>query len=192
MYISTIVDSLNKNKVSKVKYIMDHLVTGSYLAGGSLRTFVDTSETVSDYDLFFKSQAARDRQLEVLKGLGFIVVFQCPRGELTTLTLAKTIKVQLITKRFYTDHKDLLGSFDFNVCKACITEGVLYFSREFIKGVVKKVLLIDRVEYPVATINRIGKYQAKGYRLTQDNLVNFINLLKANEFNEESLALYID
>lgn len=184
-------------KLSKIGFILDNMVNGSYLAGGSIRSLINTKEPVSDYDLFFKNKESRDEQCDRLVSLGFEEVFRCPADELITLKFMGQVKVQLISKRYYPTYRELLDSFDFNVCKACIeyseySDYFVYVTRSFVKGVMFKKLRVENIEYPVATINRIGKYTSRGYRVDESNLADMIFMIQAQEFNGDTLALYID
>lgn len=175
---------------------------GVWLAGGAARTLI-TNERVSDYDLFFKSHTECDWTKERLRALGnYSCVFRCPKGELETWKSTKGgPKVQLITKRYYSDAQDLINSFDFTICRF-VTEArgteshprIVLRSPEDEFDAVNHFLRIWKVEYPVATLNRIQKYLKKGYQPWdgQGFWESVALAVQGIVLTEENSALYVD
>lgn len=168
-----------------------------WLAGGALRTLINTDEEPDDLDFFFRTEQAVKEIYGKLLRKGFEVVFMCPKKELTTLKRTdpisgKTLKIQLITKRYYTDVTDLLNSFDFNVCRCAFDGWNVYITKQFVRDVKTKRLTLWAIEYPVASIKRLIKYSNKGYVLNQEFLSSFVEEISMREFDGDKLALYID
>lgn len=173
---------------------------GVWLAGGAARSLI-TNERVSDYDLFFHDHTDRDATIDRLRAIGYSKVFECPKGELQTWKGKNTPKVQLITKRYYADMHDLINSFDFTVCKfATEARGTSGGARVVIRhaedefDAVNRYLRIWKIEYPIATLNRIQKYLAKGYKPWDGQFFWESVALAIQDIvlTDENSALYVD
>lgn len=167
--------------------------TGVFLAGGCFRTLVNKSEPISDYDMFFTKKECVEVSKKHFEKKGWSVVFVCPRGELTTLKKGD-LKVQLITKRLYSNVEDAVNSFDITAC--CVGYEVesasLICHEDWVKHVKGKTLAFNTIEYPVATINRIVKYYNKGYRYSETSLKDYVMMVSDGKFDPDSLSMYID
>ena len=166
---------------------------GVVLAGGALRTLVDCSEEIQDYDLFFLDQSKIEATKKYLVSKGYKNIFTCPKGELFTYyNEPGDIKVQLINKRNYLDCNDLINSFDITAC-CCAYDGNTFYKHDrFVFYVLNKRLNINVVEYPVASMKRIAKYINKGYVLTNEAAEKFVMLSNQMKLTEDNLAFYID
>lgn len=99
MYCIELVN-LDPARLSKVNWILNSGLINEnvWLAGGALRTLIDPTEKICDYDLFFKQRENNpfepfdltiDRNdgevlktKEKLEKLGFKLTFECPQGKL--------------------------------------------------------------------------------------------------------------
>lgn len=167
------------------------------LAGGSLRPLFDKKDKVMDYDLFFTSQDDLDSALVYLEQEGFHCIFRCPGGLLFTYLVPDeeggALKIQIIRRRLYSGMEDLINSFDITACMAatdCI--GTVVFNRMFPRDVRSKTVRLNVVTYPTATLNRIRKYERKGYLVNGRTYAQFMGLINGREFAEVYTALYID
>lgn len=201
-----IIKNIKQEKLNKLDKIALDLcnIPGVYLAGGCFRKLVNDSDTILDYDFFFANPNAISDIKHKLENLGAQLIFSCPAGELFTyyLTIPKKwykifgndrkIKIQLITKRFYSSLSELLSTFDFTVtcfgydCKQFICH------EKYVQHVKKKKLHINKLEYPVATLNRCYKYKDKGYFIG-DVLKEIVELVwDRNENIIDYGLLYLD
>lgn len=173
--------------------ILSVLGNGVILAGGALRSLVNPEEELCDYDLFFTDTSKINSVQQHLTNKGYSLIFQCPKGELSTYFNNETeTKVQLITKRKYTDMIDLISSFDITACCCAYDGNAFEYNERFVFDVLNKLININSVEYPVATMKRIAKYVNKGYTLTSKASVSFVQLVNSMQLDENNLALYID
>lgn len=172
---------------------VQHLLGGGsvWLAGGALRTMLDPTEPVSDYDLFFKNEEGLRQTRQKIESDGWRLVFKCPKGELFTYKKFG-IKLQCVAKRFYHDIEHLLDSFDFTVCQGATDGWHFYTTSSMIKSVKTKRLEVHLITYPVATINRLYKYRQKGYFVPEQTYVDLVMQIANRSFDGEELALYID
>lgn len=162
-----------------------------WVAGGALRSSFDKTP-VADFDLFFSSPQYASQTEEALKLFGAKQVFKCPEGKLQTFELGSA-KIQLITPRYYSTVFDLVGSFDFTVCMFAFDSEYVTLGRDGLKDAKIRKLVVQRLEYPVATLNRIGKYRwGKGYFMTQSDWQSVINAIQTTRFDPANLQLYID
>lgn len=173
--------------------ILSVLGNGVILAGGSLRSLVDPEDTICDYDLFFTDISKVESVQQHLIHRDYSLIFQCPKGELSTYFNNETeTKVQLITKRKYIDMTDLISSFDITACCCAYDGNSFKYNERFVFDVLNKLININTVEYPVATMKRITKYVKKGYTLTSKASMSFVQLVNSMQLDENNLALYID
>lgn len=153
-------------KFHKLRPVLKYLNQNIYLAGGALRTLLKCSgEQVSDFDFFFKTfeevQKLRDR----LEEDGWEISYECPLGFLYTYKKGNH-KLQLICETEYETAESLILSFDVSACMCCWHDGILTFTREFVRSVKTKQLRTCNVSFPVATIKRLIKYAQKGYNVS--------------------------
>ena len=118
-------------------------------------------------------------------------MFECPKKELFTYK-RRGVKIQCIAKQFYRDALELLDSFDFTVCQATYDGVRVVLTHDMIRSVKSKELAINRITYPVASINRLFKYRERGYKVTEQTLVEMVQQISGQQFDDEKLALYID
>lgn len=201
----------NKEGEALVKFLYSirsglvDLGSGIWVAGGAVRTIL-TGEEVSDVDLFFRDQAARDDMIRNLDSKGAKQLFVCPKRELFTYDF-RGFKVQLICKRYYETKRQLLDSFDFTICRFGFSLSDVHqldghprvadfvslaFSDYY--DLQRRHLRVHKIEYPVATLNRIQKYMKKGFKPwhQEDFYVQLVMAIKAAPIDEEHMALYID
>lgn len=165
---------------------------GVYLAGGVIRPIINKNDIIKDYDIFFENEEIGETVLNNLKNAGAKITFVCPKGELTTLKFNNS-KIQLITKFYYKSVEELVFSFDINAGCACITNGHIYYKKEFLNDVIKKLVTLNKVTFPVATMQRMFKYKQKGYYLPESTMINFVQeVSNKSRWTAEELALYID
>src|SRR5699024_6648019 len=103
-------------------------------------------------------------------------------------------KIQLICKSYYNSVKDAIGSFDLSPCRAGVeldTE-IFYICKTFISSVLNKKMKVVNLEYPVATLKRILKYNIKGYSIRSESLRDLVWLINEMELNEDNMEFYID
>lgn len=169
--------------------------SGCYLAGGACRTML-TNEPVVDFDLFFESkEAAADMESFLQSQKNCCEMYRCKGGELVTLQVG-VFKIQLITKTFHPNVEHLLERFDFTICKfgMDLNTGMMTYSRKDEEDLFNKTLRINNLQYPVATLHRVQKYLAKGYKPEdwQEFWADILTRASNIELTEENLALYID
>jgi hypothetical protein len=181
---------------------------GAIIAGGSLRTLIDEEDTVCDIDLFFKDEESIANTKKLLEDNEYVCVFQCPLGYLSTYyKFSENIvgerfdgspeyevlsKVQLITRDLYIDLEHVVSSFDLMPCCVAMDDERIVFADKWVKSVKKKMLYLNNLTYPVATLNRIDKYKHKGYYAGEAFYVDIIKTIQSGSFDGDRMSLYID
>ena len=150
-------------------------------------------DKIEDIDLFFKCSSSVEKVINILKEGGYQCIFECKAGELFSYRNDHD-KIQLICKSYYNSVKDAIGSFDLSPCRAGVeldTE-IFYICKTFISSVLNKKMKVVNLEYPVATLKRILKYNIKGYSIRSESLRDLVWLINEMELNEDNMEFYID
>ncbi|MDJ1139647.1 hypothetical protein [Marinicella marina] len=167
------------------------------IAGGAARS-VHTKEEVNDVDVFlvgcsdFKER--KEMAISALKANAELV-FQCPEGLLYSFRTESGLKIQLISKRNYSDVSDLFQSFDFTLCQFAFlhSDCSSIWNQDAAQDVTQKELKINKITYPVASLKRMSKYISYGYKPSQDFYLQMFTELHQFLITDDSdLALYID
>lgn len=188
---SHVIETVNRfNNAYRSQHHQDY-VPKLVIAGGFLRAAFDDSEQVNDIDIFVidpiegKSELERDDRLHDLRlafddavrfsRTNWCTVFRCPEDKLTTYETPTDIRVQVIHEKSYQSVDELLASFDIRACCFALTaaEEITYIEGA-IEDVKVKDIVINNVEYPIATMNRIAKYKNKGYKIRDIELQRFM------------------
>ena len=189
-YLDDLSEETGDGDYEILKLVRD--IHGVFLAGGFWRSVQDPSnEIVEDYDLFFTGVQAKEEIEKQLISMGFAQLFKCPQGELTTYKQGDH-KVQLVTKFWYKSQEDLIGSFDITACCASWDGEKFICNRRFKSDVMNKRIYLNKITFPVATMNRIAKYSRKGYKLMGKTNMEFLEFINGIDFADFDMALYVD
>lgn len=172
--------------------ILSLLGGGVVLAGGALRALVDTSEEIIDYDLFVLDQGVISKLKVDLEDIGYKLCFECPKGQLYTYKNSEKTKVQIINKRPYKDCEDPIASFDITACCAAYDGNTFYTNDRFVFDNLNKLINLNKVEYPNATLRRIVKYSNKGFKLSNAACTTFTTTVNGMVLTEDNSEFYID
>ena len=190
----TRIGCLKSRRVDTVREVLDLniLSPSAWLAGGALRTLIDSEDVINDYDLFFQNAESSIAVKNKLLTAGFDCIYECPNGFLFTYR-KNSVKIQLICEKTYQNIQELLDSFDFTVTCAATDGEFVHYSSAFVKDVKKKELRLANLVYPVATLKRIVKYAARGYTIRKV-AEEFVKQVTEKEmpYSEEEMRGYID
>lgn len=187
------VENLHQWRTSRLEVVKPYLEPNQvWLAGGALRTLIHHTEKISDFDLFFNTKEKLWQVNEKLKEDGFRCVFECPKGELFTYK-KRDLKIQCIAKKYYKDSIELVDSFDFTVCQAAYDGVSVDIAKRMIKSVKLKRLYVNKITFPVASINRMFKYKQKGYHVSEKTIADMVmEISDGRKFTGDHLQMYID
>ena len=88
--------------------------------------------------------------------------------------------VQLIKTNYYDSPETLLNTFDFTLCQFAIEvnkTGVLYCGDTALYDVARKRLVVNQIEYPVASLRRMIKYTQQGFYACEGCLTEFLKIV---------------
>lgn len=137
---------------------------GAYIAGGAV-TSVFTNTEIADVDVFFKTKEAFENAVVDAVEDGLYLVNVSKRA--LTFAYGKEI-IQLCYTGFFETPDDIFQSFDFTVCMGALDldSGEFTLHSDFLKHNSQRFLKFNpKTKYPIASMQRIFKYQKKGYTI---------------------------
>jgi hypothetical protein len=147
----------------------------SFIAGGAVRAIYN-KELFSDFDIFSRTTIAHVALKAALLDKGFKKVYE--NSTVVRFTLNDFTYVDAVVPRkgkhllTYGHPETVISHFDFSVCRAAImNERQAVVSSNFEEDCKKKKLRIEHIVCPLSTVQRIGKYGAKGYKISSNETV---------------------
>jgi len=87
----------------------------------------------------------------------------------------------------------LIDSFDFTACQAAYDGVSVDIAKRMIKSVKLKRLYVNKITFPVASINRMFKYKQKGYHVSEKTIADMVmEISDGRKFTGDHLQMYID
>lgn len=78
---------------------------------------------------------------------------------------------QVVKNKVYQDlSSELVNTFDFNICRAVVTEDMLHFTKKFVLDFSTKQLTVHKIFFAAHTEQRLERYIQKGYKPSQQCL----------------------
>ena len=176
----------------KLPHIVTDVVASgrAVLAGGSLLRVMDFNHA-SDLDLFVTSDANRDLVNESILSAGYRETFRCPVGKLNTWKKGDE-KVQVINETRFDSVPDLIDTFDLVPAVAGTDLTTVWMHDEWLGCFERLELKLHKVTYPVATMGRIIKYAAKGFRVPPKLREDYIKAVLSKDWQADAMRTYID
>jgi hypothetical protein len=162
------------------------------VAGGAVRDkLLDVD--IKDYDLFVQDKETEDKLMEFYKANG-------KEGNVNSQLANYTYEgkwIQIIRGKYYNmETTELIDSFDFTITMAMVTmKHGLRVGEFFYEGIATKHLRINRLDFPLSSLERMQKYIKKGYTACNGTLLTLTReLQKVNLDNpqENTLTFYSD
>lgn len=197
------IKNINENKLEKLKFIQPFLSLHINLAGGALTTLIDPTLEIADLDLFFVNLFGADKknvkdnlETKIIREFKYEKSFQCKEDELRTFLNPDPEnfpKIQFIDlkKKVYFSAEDIINEFDINAGRIAYDGEFIHLKFAALRDIMHKHISLNKVTYPISTINRIAKYSRKGYKTTiaaQD----FVRLMQEPENIMETDVVYVD
>lgn len=177
--------------IFKFKPILEMLHNG-WIAGGAVRDFFANEDTNGDIDVFFLDQ----KSLELtINGLNHDIGLQ-PKYNNDSVAAYhwydKTL--QLIKTHFFASPQETIGHFDFTVACAAVDLKGVYVHDMFFQDLAGKRLAINKLPFPLATLERLQKYIKKGYTACNGTLLEIAKAIQNVNLtdNNNSLEFYPD
>lgn len=133
----------------------------TWIAGGAIRQWFNSGESMSDVDVFGKNQEALDN---FIKEKLWAAQKLSEQQHLSSFSLNGQL-IQVIKYSYYENITSLLDSFDFTVCQFAWDGQDVYSTESAIVSVLRKHLRVHKItkELAVDSLRRAFKYQRKGY-----------------------------
>lgn len=183
-----VVFSLQKNIL---ELLPEDIINKVCVAGGAVRDKILGVE-VKDYDLFVDSKETEDKLMKFLAETG-------KEGNVNSQTANYTLEgkwIQVIRAKYYNmETTEVIDSFDFIHCCAMVTMKGFQCHPQFYRAVATKHLMINKITFPLSTLERMQKYVAKGYSACNGTLLAIsrsINDMDKKIFNPDPDALQSD
>lgn len=104
-------------------------------------------------------------------------------------------KIQLLKLYFYDSPEHIIDSFDLTISQFAFDNEFMYTSPLSILDVLRKKIVLHRMQFPASTIRRIIKYTQKGYYACPGSLINICNTIKDHVGDndiDEMAFVYLD
>jgi len=172
----------------------DNCPANFWIAGGSIRDRLSIGYVKNDIDFFFPNAIALAKFLDRVKS------YMKPEGvqelyaneNVTRFRFGK-YKVDLV-KRFFRGPEETIAEFDFTVCCCATDFQNLYVHPEFFYDLASRRLVINKLPYPLSTLQRLQRYVKKGYTICNGGLLDIAIAISRFELNSEQnhFAFYPD
>lgn len=168
----------------RLEKIIPYIPKDAWIAGGFLRSIIAAEDdSDGDIDFFFHTEESFSRTMDLIKHPSFYgaeKVFNYYRipeydniNELRIIDCESLVafrpNIQLVRLYWFNSPEHVIDSFDFTVCQL-ITDGkTLWFNPQAFEDIKTKTLRQHReTGDAIAILNRILKYQSKGYKISQN------------------------
>ena len=184
--IRNCIDFFDKKFFNKIRLTSDY-----WIAGGCIRDYMSRS-SISDVDFFFTKESDFEHVKSFFLADNAKVLFENENAlKLETMTG----KVDLV-KRFYENPKESISSFDFTVCCAAIDNNKTFYCHDdFFIDLAAKSLQINKLPFPLSTLQRLQKYNKKGFSACNGTLLTIakaLSTLDLTDKNQNVLEFYPD
>ena len=161
------------------------------VAGGAVRDKLLDLE-IKDYDIFVDSEAT---EIEVLK------FFQKKgkEGNINSQTANFTYEgkwIQVIRGKYFDmSTTACIDSFDFIHCCAMITMDGFKCNPNFYKAIATKHIMVNKLEYPLSSLERLSKYVKRGFMPCNGTLMDLTKAIQKVDLsnpNSNTLTFYQD
>jgi hypothetical protein len=174
------------NAISYFKHIILDKLEGvdCWVAGGAVRDYFSVGRPQSDIDIFFPSQEQYDLADKKLEGN--FVIEDTNNAKLYSFDKKK---IHIIKKQFYANPQITIEDFDFTVCCAAIDRIKLYNNQNFFIDLAGRRLVINRLTYPLSTLQRMQKYIKKGYWICNGGLLELAKGIQKVDFSNKDQSV---
>jgi hypothetical protein len=167
---------------------------GVFIGGGAIREYLSGGE-IKDIDVFTDSKEAEDKVLAFFKDKGKLLNENAMLANYTY----KDKWFQVIKGKYYKSGYELIDSFDFTICQAALgvvmdlypeenrKEFKVEFlsSGDFFQDALAKHLRINKITFPLSTLERLQKYIQKGYTACNGTLLEVAKSMKDVDFDNK-------
>lgn len=176
--------------------------SGPWVAGGSLWKSIENIPLDSDIDLFFRDEIQCGEWLKAMRTVPYEARVISEKINSYNISMNyhvnhgdfnKTIKIQCIYFKYFTDIVDLLNSFDFTACQFGFDGTNLHAGETSFEDLKNRHIIFNNVADNVASGLHMRKYVEKGFTVPDsqlEKLKEIVDALTAREKkNEERWSL---
>lgn len=179
-----------------LRFVIDQLPRrGAWLAGGAVRRTLAGHALDSDFDFFFRDEAAlAEWSLALPSSMRLERETRHHKHWRGTLEgMERPIDVQAIKFSFYASAEAVIDSFDYTITMFALDGDDLVTTPEALWDLGRKRLAIHRVTYPVATMRRMLKYGRQGFTACQGCMATLLRETASNPAALDALGIeYVD
>lgn len=149
----------------------------TWLAGGAVMSLIKGHKHNSDFDYFFGSQASLGNFYANLIELGAVETFRTPNA--VTMSYG-TAKLQLISRKFYTNVEAILKDFDLTISMFVIDGENLVCGDYSLMDLANREIRVEHVNALGYTVKRLFKYGKKGFHITPQAYTKMMEFFTVN------------
>lgn len=165
--------------VSAFKPLMEIIQPG-FIAGGAIRDYFAGQDIDSDIDVFFPNEDARKGANTAMRNnKAFRAAY---KSEDISAYWWKGKLVQLIGKHYFENAAAAIAEFDFTVCCAGINGKDIIGHEYFLADLAGKRLAINKLPFPLSTLQRVQKYAKKGFTACSGALLEIAKAIQRIDF----------
>lgn len=164
--------------------LLEPLGENYWVAGGAVRDFFSIGRCTTDVDIYFPSTPYYEQAQKIMDDSE-----ECKeiyRDDKTTIYRYKKNKVQLVGNHFFDTPQATIEAFDFTVCCAAVDRERLYHHETFFIDLAGRKLVINRIRYPLSTLQRLQKYIKKGFTICNGGLMAIARAIQRVDLDNPS------
>lgn len=166
------------------KYIQDH---NGYIAGGAFKQVI-LGEKPKDLDIFFRNSVDYKVAVDHYEALGFKKLYE---NENCVSYVDKDTGAHFeLIKAIFGEPEEVLESFDFTVSKFAFAQVLdsnedeefkIYHHEKFFEHLMlKRLVLDDKIPFPINTFERILRYESYGFKLCRESKEKILKAIQAS------------
>lgn len=150
------------------------------VAGGAVRDKLLGVE-IKDYDLFVSSKEVEDKLMAFFKKDG-------KEGNVNAQTANYTYEgkwVQIVRGKYFNmETSETIDNFDFVHCCAMVTTTGIKVHPEFYRSIATKHIMVNKLLFPLSSLERLQKYVQKGYSACNGTLTTLSKAIQTVDFDK--------
>jgi predicted oxidoreductase len=177
-----------QNGIKYFNYIILDKLKGikCWVAGGSIASYFGKHTIDGDVDIFFPNKEefdkAYNRLISTPDDMNQYGKLIFKNDRVVTIEYNKHI-IQLVSAHFYDNPKECINSFDFTITCAAIDGKILYTLDTFWIDLAGRRLVINKLPYPLSTLQRMQKYIKKGYSICNGGILELAKGIQTIDFS---------
>lgn len=182
-------------KVNVLNRYMEH--HNGFIAGGVFKNVI-SGQAFKDVDIFFKSEEDFNKCLSHFDDNDLFIKYYENKNAVCFKNIKNNVKVDLVRGKFGTP-KEIISDFDFTVTKFAYFKDVsedsstykcIYHKDYFEHLTLKKLVIDDKLVFPISTFERSYRYMKYGFGLCRESKAKLIESLRDADTSNLSMDLY--